>query len=447
MSQTKPAPTLSSELLLGIDIGTSGIRGVIVEKAPNTNPAPAPLASASVSMPFPHRQGPNSEQTADLWVQTLNQLFEALSETGYFPHVTRMALDATSSTVLLGNHQRQAWTQALMYDDKRATEAAERIRQLATSDTAAHGASSTLAKVMWLEKHALNGRQLHEAVIFHQLDWVNAYLTGRCGITDENNALKLGYDPIHQAWPNWLNDLTGLPLPEVVPPGTPIGGILPDMASRYGFNPELTVYSGTTDSIAAFLASGASEIGDAVTSLGSTIALKLLSDKPVFAPEYGIYSHRLWNQWLVGGASNAGGAVLLKHFPLETLKTLIPRLQTDKPTGLDYYPLANPGERFPINDPTLAPQVDPRPDSDERFLQGLLEGLVEIEALGYARLHELGGPEAKRIFTTGGGIQNDAWMTLRQQRFDGEIIPMKNADAALGVTRLLQADDNKPHGD
>ncbi len=77
--------------------------------------------------------------------------------------------------------------------------------------------------------------------------------------------------------------------------------------------------------------------------------------------------------------SNAGGAVLLKHFPLETLKTLIPRLQTDKPTGLNYYPLANPGERFPINDPMLAPQVDPRPDSDERFLQGLLEGLVEIE--------------------------------------------------------------------
>ena len=37
------------------------------------------------------------------------------------------------------------------------------------------------------------------------------------------------------------------------------------------------VVGGTTDSIAAFLAAGADSVGDAVTSLGSTVAIKRLS--------------------------------------------------------------------------------------------------------------------------------------------------------------------------
>jgi sugar (pentulose or hexulose) kinase len=54
------------------------------------------------------------------------------------------------------------------------------------------------------------------------------------------------------------------------------------------------------DSIAAFLAADVSEPGAAVTSLGSTLAVKLLSDTRVDQASYGIYSHRLGDLWLVG---------------------------------------------------------------------------------------------------------------------------------------------------
>lgn len=57
--------------------------------------------------------------------------------------------------------------------------------------------------------------------------------------------------------------------------------------------------AGTTDSIAAFLASGACQAGQAVTSLGSTLAIKMLSTVPVEDNSRGIYSHRLGTQWLV----------------------------------------------------------------------------------------------------------------------------------------------------
>jgi hypothetical protein len=44
--------------------------------------------------------------------------------------------------------------------------------------------------------------------------------------------------------------------------------------------------------------------GDAVTSLGSTLAIKMLSAVPVDDSSRGVYSHRLGDLWLAGGASN-----------------------------------------------------------------------------------------------------------------------------------------------
>ena len=54
------------------------------------------------------------------------------------------------------------------------------------------------------------------------------------------------------------------------------------------------------DSVAAFVAAGVRRPGEAVTSLGSTLAVKLLSDTRVDDAATGVYSHRLGNTWLVG---------------------------------------------------------------------------------------------------------------------------------------------------
>ena len=48
-----------------------------------------------------------------------------------------------------------------------------------------------------------------------------------------------------------------------------------------------------------------------MTSLGSTLAVKLLSDTRVDDSAYGLYSHRLGDAWLVGGCSAELGALSL----------------------------------------------------------------------------------------------------------------------------------------
>jgi D-ribulokinase len=161
--------------------------------------------------------------------------------------------------------------------------------------------------------------------------------------------------------------------------------------------------SGTTDSIAAFLASGANSPGQAVTSLGSTLVVKLLSEKPVEDSTRGIYSHRLGDRWLVGGASNVGCAVLRQEeFSEEELRQLSAAIDPHTDSPLKYYPLTKAGERFPKNDPKKQPVLTPKPlktaadgakDTSvcrQQYLHGILQGIAEVEKEGYAALKELG---------------------------------------------------------
>jgi len=173
-----------------------------------------------------------------------------------------------------------------------------------------------------------------------------------------------------------------------------------------------------------------------VTALGSTLVVKLLCDKPLFAPEYGLYSHRLGDTWLAGGASNTGGVVLAAYFEPERLAELSAVIDPTIETGLDYYPLLKPGERFPINDPTLKPRIEPRPASDALFLQGLLEGMAGVEALAYERLASVGGPKTVSVRTVGGGAKNQAWTRIRERRLGMPLTPAASEDAALGTARL-----------
>jgi sugar (pentulose or hexulose) kinase len=199
------------------------------------------------------------------------------------------------------------------------------------------------------------------------------------------------------------------------------------------------VVAGTTDGCASFLATGAAEVGDGVTAIGTSLTLKLLSDRPIFEPRYGVYSHLLLGRWLAGGASNSGGGALLAFFTSAEMDALSPELDPDHATGLDYYPLSHPGERFPVNDPAYPPRLTPRPAERARFLQALFEGVAAVEALGYARLAELGAPPLRSLRTVGGGARNPAWTRIRARVLGAPMREALSDEAAYGAALLAKA--------
>lgn len=322
-----------------------------------------------------------------------------------------------------------------MYNDARASAEAARIERTAPAESGALGRSSALAKMLYLRdsEQAASARYA-----LHQADWIAARLSGRLGVSDHNNALKLGYDVIADRWPDWFAALDVPPelLPEVLAPGTPIGPIAGDVATAFGLPSQTLIVAGTTDGVAAFLATGASNLGDAVTSLGSTLVVKQLADRPLFDPTSGVYSHRLGEHWLPGGASNSGGAALAQFFEPDAIQQLLPALRPEQPTGLDYYPLPETGERFPISDSEKRSITSPRPLDDATFLQGLLEGIAAIEALAYQRLEALGAPMLRSVKTVGGGATNAAWTAIRRDRLGVEVIQAETTEAAFGAARL-----------
>jgi sugar (pentulose or hexulose) kinase len=225
-------------------------------------------------------------------------------------------------------------------------------------------------------------------------------------------------------------------LPEVALPGTSQGPVAAEVAARFGLPREARVHAGTTDSIAAFLAAAPMRLGAAVTSLGTTLAVKMMVDRRVDRPEIGLYAHRIGPGWLVGGASNTGGGALLRHFSPDAIAALSERIDPIRPSGLDYYPLPAPGERFPVDDPGMLPRETPRPDDDAAFLHGLLEGIATVEAACYDAIAELSGRRPEAILTAGGGAANETWRAIRQRVIGLPVERAAQTEAAVGAARL-----------
>ncbi|MDH5361243.1 MAG: FGGY-family carbohydrate kinase [Gammaproteobacteria bacterium] len=416
---------------LGIDLGTSGCRGIAIAADGSI------LAHTHTELPPPLRRQAQVEQNPQLWWQAVDHIIrQILIQLGDIP-LTSIAIDGTSGTLLLCDTDGQPLTPGLMYNDARATAEAERISACAPTDTAASGASSALAKLLWLQQH---GPITEAHFALHQADWVANRLGGEFGLSDTNNCMKLGYDALAAEWPAWLDQLA-IPrelLPRALPPGSLMGQLTPQLAAHYDIDHTVAIVAGTTDSTAAIYASGAAEPGDAITSLGSTLVTKVICETPIYDPKHGVYSQPFGRYWLVGGASNSGGNVLLNYFSREQLAQMTPLLQPGEATGLDYYPLCEPGERFPINDPDYPPRLSPRPDSDMLFFQAILEGIAEIEKQAYLLLEALGAPYPQRVYTLGGGASNAAWRQIRQHKLSVEVITATQTEAAYGSALLAR---------
>jgi len=410
---------------LGIDFGTSGVRGIVIDQTEQVNYQTA--ISYSIN-------------NVGSWQEAIFELLESIPQP-VRKKLQAILIDGTSSTVLLCDAVGKPLDEPILYNDDRGGGEIPFLETILPSAHLVKSATSSLGKLLWWSHQKL----FSQAVYFlHQADWLSFLLHGKLGITDYHNALKLGYDVTTLSYPDWLLSLDIAPLlPQVLPPGTPIAPVKDELVLKYGLPSDCLVCAGTTDSTASFLASGATCEGEAVTSLGSTLVLKLLTSQPITNTEYGIYSHRLGDYWITGGASNSGGAILRHFFSLDELNSLSPQIDPEQDSNLDYYPLLRVGERFPFCDPLFPPRLSPRPSDPVLFLHGLLEGIARIEARGYHLLQSLGSSLITKVYTVGGGAQNLVWSRLRERILGVPVLTSPQTESAYGAAVLAKKSFNK----
>ena len=346
-----------SGIVIGIDAGTSGIRCVAMDGAGNI------IAQAGVKMADHGEDGRDPATWLRAGLAALTALVRQIDPKS----VRALAVDGTSGTVLPIDAAGTPLARALMYSDTVGDAAVmERINACAPAASAARGPTSGLAKALLFQSLPRVAR------IVHQADWLAGLLSGKFDVSDENNALKTGYNPVRRQWPEWIGraEMNMSLLPRVVAAGTPIGPLSAAASERLGLPAQAIVVAGTTDGCASFLATGADAPGEGVTALGSSLTIKLLSDKPVNAPQFGIYSHRIGDKWLAGGASNVGGKVLAAHFSSEQIEELSQRIDPETDTGLDYYPLVAGRRALSHCRPRAETQNVAAPEGRRRFPQG-----------------------------------------------------------------------------
>lgn len=460
---------LSENYFLGFDLGTSGARISVI--APSYDPSTAFVEVHSDALPYK-----NSYDDPQSWRDAVHELLLKTPQS-IRGKIQAMCVSGTSASCLIVDTvSGEVSRQPKMYDydillkDDHSKSIMNLIGAFAPPNHTVRSPTSTLAKL--LHYHASSPLSIHEKLL-HQADYITSTLLSKSttfypSISDWHNVLKLGYDIRNLEWPSWIRSclehcsmpFTVLPN-KVVSPGEVIGTIDSRVSAMYGIDANCVLVAGTTDSNAAYFAASSDAIcsssaspvaGIAVTSLGSTLAIKMTSMVFIEDSKRGVYSHRFPSSfaltnlseplWLVGGASNVGCAILRQeqysNKELDECSQLIDPM-VDSP--LNYYPLTKQGERFPIADSLKLPIMDPKPKENDRvgYLHAILQGIAKVECQGYNVLGELGSIPSFPflIWTCGGGSKNSMWTIMRQR-----LLQQQRIDFEQGVDH--ECDDGKP---
>ncbi len=404
---------LKNSLVLGIDLGTSGVRIAII----NTKKKILFTSSKTYSKDL---------EISEDWINSLKALIEEIPNS-LKAKLISCSVAGTSGTLLACKKNGAPIGKALPYFLSCSEHSCE-IKKLFTKECAGSSKSGSVGRALRLL--ALYG---NEIILRHQADWVSGWLINNWEYGEEGNNIRMGWEISNSSWPENFQNLKWLKcLPKIIPSGQVMGSICCKKANELNLPKNLKVIAGTTDSNAGVLAACPNK-DDGITILGSTIVIKKFVNKTLSGN--GISNHKLLGNWLSGGASNAGAAVLLDFFNLEYIEELSKQINPNKSTGLNLLPLSNKGERFPIDDPNLEPILEPRPVSDSLYLHALFEGLAKIEARGWKKLHELGAGFPRQIITIGGGAKNITWKKIREREIG---IPIKicSRPPAAGVASI-----------
>lgn len=410
------------ELFLGLDVGTSGVKALLVDAAGDV----VASATTPLTMRTPHPGW--AEQDPDSWweacLASTRQVLEARAGAG----VASVGISGQMHSSVFLDREGAVTHPALLWCDGRTspecreiTERAggeERLREW-VSNPALEG--FTLPKVLWLRRHEPAAFARTAAVLLPK-DFVRLRLTGTLATEPSDASGTLMYDPAHRRWSREIMDAVGLPLsllPDVGESGEVLGRVTPEGAALSGLAVGTPVVGGGADNACGAAGVGAIALGDAVASWGTSGTLLTPTAQPLVDP--GLRAHTfchvapgMW--YLMGVVLSAGGA--FTWFRDRFAPDLADRADGDKrltdeaatapagAAGATFLPYLQ-GERTPHRDATLRGAFLGLSLAHSRahLTRAVLEGVAFALHDSLSILKQLGlSPSA--LLLTGGGARN-----------------------------------------
>lgn len=433
---------------LGIDLGTSGVKAVLVDDRQEiVGSAAAPL---SVSRPQPDW----SEQDPGDWIAAFEAVLDGLARD------FRPALAAVRGVGLSGQmHGATALDAAdaplrpcILWNDGRSADQAARLDRdpqfrALTGNIVFPG--FTAPKMLWMREHepALHARI--QKVLLPK-DFLRLWLTGE-SVSDMSDAAGTSWlETGARRWSEALLDASGARLdqmPRLVEGAAPSGRLRPELAARWGLSDGVVVAGGAGDNAASAIGLGVVGDGDGFVSLGTSGVLFVATSGYRPAPESAVHSfcHAVPKRWhqmgvmLSAAASLDWFARVVGAPPAELVAALGDELA---PPGAALFLPYLSGERTPYNDAAARGAfVQLSHDADRAALtHAVLAGVAfalrdNLEALRAA------GTEASRLLCVGGGARSPYWLKMIATALARPIdVPAAGAvGAAFGAARLGMA--------
>jgi xylulokinase len=430
---------------LGIDIGTSGVKTVLVDDGG----ALVATSSASLSVSRPHPGW--SEQEPDDWVRAVENTLDGLreKEPAALAAVTGIGLSGQMHGATLLDARDKPLRPAILWNDTRAAEEATELDGRAcfrdlTGNVVFPG--FTAPKLAWVKRHERRVFEETERVLLPK-DYVRLWLSGDA-VSDMSDASGTSWLEVGaRRWSVELLAATGLTLdhmPRLVEGTEASASVRPELARRWGISTNATIAGGAGDNAASACGIGAVAPGAAFLSLGTSGVLFAVAGRfrPSPASAVHTFCHALpatWHQMGVMLAATASlewlaGVVGLSAVDLQA--ALGPDLLP--PSRVRFLPYLS-GERTPHNDAAIRGGFSGLDlDADQKALtQSVMEGVAfalrdNLEALAVT------GSRPERVIAVGGGSRSRYWLQLIATILDLPVDVPEKGDfgAAYGAARL-----------
>ncbi|KUI31788.1 carbohydrate kinase [Mycobacterium sp. IS-1496] len=430
-----------SEFTIGVDVGTTGTKTVLIDVASARIVAQA-SAESRLFADAPGHAEADPAQWIDNAHSTIRAVLEesgvaaerigALATTGMVPAV--VPVDAHGAPV----------RRALLQNDARATAQIDRLSEaLDPADVlAATGSAITQQSVaptaMWLRDNDPDSWARTERLV-GSYDWVLMAL-GAGPHVELNWAIESGlaaldgrrYDPMFAA--------AGLGpdvMPDVLTPGGQAGTLSASAAAATGLPQGLPLIVGGADHVLSAYAAGVNAAGDWLVKLGGAGDVLAASDTPVVDSRLYLDAHPVPGRWLPNGCMATSGS-LIRWF--QTLTGGVDLLQLDDEAAdrgaaeilcLPYFL----GEKSPLHDPDLRGAFVGLDLAHTRA--DMYRSVLEAIAFGF-RHHtevfaEIGVP-LRRAMVTNGGSRSVLWKQILADVLDTPLWPVVgHPGASLGA--------------
>ena len=405
--------------VLGVDIGTSSSKGVLVGLDGRL------LASEAVQHEV-QRPGPGMfEMDGAVWWEEFVAIARALLA-GHPADVQAVGVSGMGPCVLLGDEHGEPLRPAILYGvDMRSGEQIVRLNERYGAQEILRRGGSALssqaagAKIAWIADHEpeifARARRL-----FMPASYLAYRLTGAY-VLDHHSASQCTplYDSLAQAWYEpWAEEIAGpIGLPPLQWAGDEAGTLREGAAAVTGLPAGIPVITGTIDAWSEALSVGAQGVGDLMLMYGTTMFLVHTVPEPLTSEAlWGTVGALPGTRNLAGGMATSGAITgwLRELFGAPDYGELL-ALAAESGIGangllmLPYFA----GERTPIMDPQA---------------RGVIAGVTlshtrgdlyraALEAIGYGVRHnveaiEAAGGAIRRIVAVGGGTQGGLWTQL-----------------------------------